>query len=30
VAAGRAKDEILKLYPYLEKPDIAEALTYAA
>jgi uncharacterized protein (DUF433 family) len=30
VAAGRSKAEILKLYPYLEEPDIAEALTYAA
>ena len=30
VAAGRTKDDILKLYPYLEEPDIAEALAYAA
>jgi len=30
VAAGRSKAEILKLYPYLEEPDIAEALSYAA
>ena len=30
VAAGHTKDEILKLYPYLEEPDIAEALTYAS
>jgi len=30
VAAGRSKEEILRLYPYLEEPDIAEALTYAA
>ena len=30
VAAGRTKDEILKLYPYLEDGDIAEALAYAA
>ena len=30
VAAGRSKDEILKLYPYLEEGDIAEALAYAA
>jgi uncharacterized protein (DUF433 family) len=30
VAAGRTKDEILKLYPYLEEADIAEALAYAA
>ncbi len=30
VAAGRSKEEILELYPYLEEPDIAEALSYAA
>jgi uncharacterized protein (DUF433 family) len=30
VAAGRSTDEILTLYPYLEEPDIAEALAYAA
>ena len=30
VAAGRSNEEILKLYPYLEEPDIAEALSYAA
>jgi uncharacterized protein (DUF433 family) len=30
LAAGRSTEEILKLYPYLEEPDIAEALTYAA
>ncbi len=30
VATGRSKEEILKLYPYLEEPDIAEALSYAA
>ena len=30
VAAGRSKQEILKVYPYLEEPDIAEALSYAA
>jgi uncharacterized protein (DUF433 family) len=30
VASGRSKVEILKLYPYLEEPDITEALTYAA
>jgi uncharacterized protein (DUF433 family) len=29
VAAGRSKAEILKLYPYLEESDIAEALSYA-
>lgn len=30
VAAGRARDEILKLYPYLEAEDITQALAYAA
>ncbi|CAI4030793.1 hypothetical protein DNFV4_01223 [Nitrospira tepida] len=30
VAAGHSKEDILKLYPYLEEPDIAEALSYAA
>lgn len=30
IAAGRTKEEILNLYPYLEEPDIAEALAYAA
>ena len=30
VAAGRTKDEILKLYPYLEPEDIDQALAYAA
>jgi uncharacterized protein (DUF433 family) len=30
VASGNSVADILKLYPYLEKPDIAEALTYAA
>jgi uncharacterized protein (DUF433 family) len=30
VAAGRARGEILKLYPYLEEEDIAQALQYAA
>ena len=30
IAAGRTKDEILKLYPYLEPGDIDQALTYAA
>ena len=30
VAAGHSKDEILKLYPYLEAEDINEALAYAA
>ena len=30
IAAGKTKDEILKLYPYLEPEDIDQALTYAA
>ena len=30
IASGRSKEEILKLYPYLEEADIAEALAYAA
>ncbi len=30
VAAGHSPDEILQLYPYLERADIAEALEYAA
>jgi len=30
VAAGRTTEEILKLYPYLETEDIAQALAYAA
>jgi len=30
IAAGHAKEEILKLYPYLEPQDIDEALSYAA
>ena len=30
VASGHSKEEILKLYPYLEAKDIAEALAYAA
>ncbi len=30
IASGRTKDEILKLYPYLEPEDIDQALTYAA
>ena len=30
IAAGRSKEEILKLYPYLEEGDISEALAYAA
>ncbi len=30
IATGKAKGEILKLYPYLEDEDITQALTYAA
>ncbi len=30
VAAGHSRQEILKLYPYLEDGDTAEALSYAA
>jgi uncharacterized protein (DUF433 family) len=30
IATGHAKADILKLYPYLEAPDIDEALAYAA
>lgn len=30
VASGHSREEILKLYPYLEDADIAEALSYAA
>ena len=30
VAAGKSRQEILCLYPYLEAADIEEALTYAA
>lgn len=30
VAAGRSIDEILVAYPYLEREDITQALTYAA
>ncbi len=30
VASGHSKEEILKLYPYLEAKDIDEALAYAA
>ncbi len=29
IAAGKTRDEILLLYPYLEAPDIDEALAYA-
>jgi uncharacterized protein (DUF433 family) len=30
IAAGHSRDDILKLYPYLEEADIPEALSYAA
>jgi len=30
IAAGWTRDEILKLYPYLEPKDIDQALAYAA
>jgi uncharacterized protein (DUF433 family) len=30
IAAGRTRDDILKLYPYLEAEDITQSLTYAA
>lgn len=30
IAAGHSRDDILKLYPYLEEGDIPEALSYAA
>ena len=30
MASGHGKEEILKLYPYLEPNDIDEALAYAA
>ena len=30
LAAGRSHEEILKAYPYLEREDIDQALTYAA
>jgi uncharacterized protein (DUF433 family) len=30
MASGHGKEEILKLYPYLEPKDIDEALAYAA
>ena len=30
VASGQTTEEILKLYPYLEKEDIREALAFAA
>jgi uncharacterized protein (DUF433 family) len=30
LAVGHSQEEILRLYPYLEQPDIAQALSYAA
>jgi uncharacterized protein (DUF433 family) len=30
IAAGHSREEILRLYPYLENADIAASLTYAA
>jgi uncharacterized protein (DUF433 family) len=30
IAAGHSRDDILKLYPYLEEGDIPQALSYAA
>ncbi len=30
IAADKSRDEILRLYPYLEAADIEEALAYAA
>ncbi len=30
LATGHSREEILKLYPYLEAQDIDEALSYAA
>jgi len=30
VATGKTREDILKLYPYLESEDITAALTYAA
>lgn len=30
VAAGHEIDEVLAAYPYLEREDVAQALTYAA
>lgn len=30
LAAGHSREEILRLYPYLEPEDITEALAYAA
>jgi uncharacterized protein (DUF433 family) len=30
MSAGHSREEILRLYPYLEADDITEALAYAA
>jgi uncharacterized protein (DUF433 family) len=30
ISAGKTREEILGLYPYLEAPDIDEALAFAA
>jgi len=30
ISAGHAREEILRLYPYLEDADITDALAYAA
>ena len=30
VAAGHSREDILRLYPYLEPEDLSEALAYAA
>jgi len=30
VASGHSTKEILQAYPYLEAPDVSEALAYAA
>jgi uncharacterized protein (DUF433 family) len=30
LATGHTKEEVLKLYPYLETEDVEEALAYAA
>ena len=30
IAAGHTREEVLRLYPYLEAEDVQQALTYAA
>ena len=30
IASGHSREDVLKLYPYLEPEDIDEALSYAA